>query len=303
MDEQAAAEPTEFRGTSGRLVYGTVSDKSLGSKRKKEKNALAHFSLYLKIKRGMETPIKDLPPDQIDHDLMGGFLKYLAEDARRYLKEDGDRISMGSATGYASAVKVYLCNLHRDRTPPPTLAKENWSSLLREMSSMLVQRHRKEGTQMVKPHDSSTAEDRKGMALLCVWKGDITSAEFLFLDSCMYHCAGRGSECAGTRTQHLSVEMTHEPFMDYPMLKHWMPRHKNSKVQVLDIACHRVSCSTVNFSTLHKGIAVPFPPYVRCSKVHYVLRCGCNIDPYKHFDCLLYRTAGCLTIAFVYNII
>jgi hypothetical protein len=50
MDEQAAAEPTEFRGTSGRLVYGTVSDKSLGSKRKKEKNALAHFSLYLKIK-------------------------------------------------------------------------------------------------------------------------------------------------------------------------------------------------------------------------------------------------------------
>jgi hypothetical protein len=167
MDEQAAAvpaEPTKFRGTSSAcLVHGTVSDKSLASKRKKESNALAHFSFYLKIKRGIQTPIKDLPPDQIDHDLMGGFLKYLAEDARRYLKEDGDLISMGSATGYASAVKVYLCNLHQDRTPPLTLTKENWSSLLKEMSSMLLQRHQKEGTQMVKPHDSSMAEDWKGM--------------------------------------------------------------------------------------------------------------------------------------------
>jgi hypothetical protein len=237
------------RNREARVVYGTVSDKCLASKQKKESNALAHFSVYLKSKRGIHTPIEFLPYDQIDHDLMGGFLKYLAEDARRYLKEDGDLLAMGSATGYASAVKIYLCNHHRDRAPPPTLAKENWAILVREMSSMLVQRHRKEGTQTVKPHDSSTDEDRKGMALLCVWKGDVTSAEFLFLDSCMFHCAGRGSECAGTRTHHLSVEMTHEPFMDYPILKHWMPRHKNSKVQVLDIACHRVSPSNVYFCT------------------------------------------------------
>jgi Uma2 family endonuclease len=37
---------------------------------------------------------------------MGGFLKYLAEDARRYLKEDGELLAMGSATGYASAVNI-----------------------------------------------------------------------------------------------------------------------------------------------------------------------------------------------------
>jgi hypothetical protein len=222
--------------------------KKIASKRKKEGTALTHFGFYLSKKRGIATPIKDIPPDQIDHDLMGGFLKYLALDARKYFKEDGDLISMGSATGYASSVKVYLCSIHRDRAPPPTLGKENWSILMREMSSILVQRHRKAGTPMVKPHESSTDGDRKGLALLCVWKADIDSAEFLFLDSCMYHCAGCGSECAGTRKQHLHVAMKHEMFMDYPMLSHWMSRDKNSKVQELDIACHRVSQSMSSFS-------------------------------------------------------
>jgi hypothetical protein len=255
MDEDAAAgEPTEptrtdSTGTAARLVYGTVSDKTFASKRKKESNALAHFSYYLQNKRGIQTPVNDLAPEQIDHDLMGGFLKYLAEDAKRYLKDDSELIAMGSATGYASSVKVYLCNRYRDRTPPPTLARENWSTLLREMSSILVQRHRKDGTKIMNPHESSKEEDRVSIALLCVWKGDVKSAEFLYLNSSMFHCAGRGSECAGTRNDHLSVDITHEPFMDYPMLKHWMPRHKNNKVQVLDIACHRVSRSAVYFPT------------------------------------------------------
>jgi hypothetical protein len=70
------------RNREARVVYGTVSDKCLASKQKKESNALAHFSVYLKSKRGIHTPIEFLPYDQIDHDLMGGFLKYLAEDAR-----------------------------------------------------------------------------------------------------------------------------------------------------------------------------------------------------------------------------
>jgi hypothetical protein len=109
------------------------------------------------------------------------------------------------------------------------------------MSSILIQRHKKDGTPTVNPHESSTDEDREGMALLCVWKADTDSAEFLFLDSCMYHCAGRGSECAGSRKQHLRVEKKHEMFMDYPMLIHWMSRDKNSHVQKLDIACHKVS--------------------------------------------------------------
>jgi hypothetical protein len=237
MDQEASAEPT----SADRLPYGTVSDKKFASKRKKESNALKHFAVYLSKMRGIEIPIKDIPPDQIDHDLMGGFLKYLAEDAKKYHQDDGDLIFIGSATGYASSIKVYLCIIHRDQAPPATLARENWSILLREMSSILVQRHRKAGTPMVSPHESSTDEDREAMALLCVWKADAKSAEFLFLDLCMYHCAGRGSECAGTRKQHLKVEMKHEMFMDYPMLSHWMSRDKNSKVQQLDIACHRVS--------------------------------------------------------------
>jgi hypothetical protein len=121
-DQDGAAEPT----STTRTPYGTVSDKKFASKRKKEGNALKHFECYLRTKRGIHTPPKDIPTDQIDHDLMGGFLKYLAQDARKYLKEDGELISMGSATGYASSVKVYLCSIHRDRAPPPTLEKENW---------------------------------------------------------------------------------------------------------------------------------------------------------------------------------
>lgn len=237
--EPAAAVPT----AASRLLYGTVSDKKFSSKRKKENNALAHFVFYLSKKQGIETPVKNLLPEEIDHDLMGGFLKYLAEDARKYLKEDEGFPSLSSAMGYASSVKVFLCSIHHDRTPPPVLAKDNWSILLREMSSILVQRHKKTGTAMVYPHESSTDEDRKAMALLCVWKGDMNSAEFLYLNSSMYHCAGRGSECAGTRKQHLHVQMKHEMFMDYPMLSHWMSRDKDSKVQQLDIACHRVSQS------------------------------------------------------------
>lgn len=236
LDQEAPVAPMP----GSRLAYGTVSDKKFASKKKKEANALKHFQFYLIKMRGIQTPIKDILPGQIDHDLMGGFLKYLAVDARKYLNEDGDLISMGTATGYASSVKVYLCSIHRNRTPPPTLAKENWSTLLREMSSILVQHHRKEGTPMVNPHESSTDEDREVMALLCVWKADSHSSEFLFLDSCMYHCAGRGSECAGARKQHIHVEKKHEMFMDYPMLTQWMSRDKNSKVQLLDIACHRV---------------------------------------------------------------
>jgi hypothetical protein len=162
----AAAVPT----AASRLLYGTVSDKKFSSKRKKENKALAHFVFYLSKKRGIETPVKNLLPEEIDHDLMGGFLKYLAEDARKYLKEDEDFLSLSSAMGYASSVKVFLCSIHCDRTPPPTLAKDNWSILLREMSSILVQRHKKTGTAMVKPHESSTDEDHKGMALNGAWK-------------------------------------------------------------------------------------------------------------------------------------
>jgi hypothetical protein len=160
---------------------------------------------------------------------------------------------MGSATGYASSIKVYLCSIHRDKAPPPTLAKENWSILLREMSTILVHRHKKDGTPTVNPHESSTDEDREAMAMLCVWKADTDSAEFLFLGSCMYHCAGRGSECAGSRKNHLRVVKKHEAFMDYRMLNHWMSRDKNTIVQKLDIACHRVSQSMSFLPTLMHG--------------------------------------------------
>jgi hypothetical protein len=150
MDEEGAGEPTgrdevgaDPPTATTRLPYGTVSDKKFASKRKKEANALKHFQCYLK-KRDIKTLPKDIPVAEIDHDLIGGFLKYLAEDARKYLKEDGELLSMGSATGYASSIKVYLCSIHRDRAPPPTLAKENWSILLREMSTILIQRHKKD---------------------------------------------------------------------------------------------------------------------------------------------------------------
>jgi hypothetical protein len=96
MDEEGAAEPPGMdedgaavapTANTTRLAYGTVSDKKFSSKRKKEANALKHFQCYLK-KRGIQTLPKDIPVAEIDHDLMGGFLKYMEQcllDPRTFL--------------------------------------------------------------------------------------------------------------------------------------------------------------------------------------------------------------------------
>lgn len=116
---------------------------------------------------------------------------------------------------------------------------------------------------MSNPHEASTDEDRESLALTCVWKGDADSAEFYALNVVMYHAPGRhapgqSSEVARSQKQHLTVKEKHEPFLNYPVVSHWLQQHKNNKEQDLDMFPHRVSDS---------GVVILFQHSMPCMRI------------------------------------
>lgn len=221
--------------------YGNILDNVSNSKASKESSAIKHFKLYLTKHRKCTTLPELLPFSSINSDLIGGFMKYLGEDAHAYLDDTNDLLSYETASGYASSVKGYFVSRFRDHGTPPVMQAESWKQLRLELSKIFVNRHKKKGTPMSSPRECSTDEDRDSISVVGLWDGSSQAAEFMFLNVSMFSASGRGSEVAGTRKSHLKHQMYNEEYIRYPRINLYIQRSKNAKEQDLGMYIHRVS--------------------------------------------------------------
>ena len=104
-------------------------------------------------------------------DLIGNFFNYLAFDAAKYLNKKKGLIAYDSATGYASAIKVYFLNRFRDKQPLLVFADPQWRKLRNLLLTKCKERARRTGQRITTPKVASTNDDREAMADACLWFG------------------------------------------------------------------------------------------------------------------------------------
>ena len=107
-------------------------------------------------------------------------MHFLATDA--YYMRSGKKVrtSYETATGYDSSIKAYFQDKFRTHEPPLPLSyqPEHYKVLRDNMYKIFIQRCRKEGTFLVKPHVTSTVGDRRSLDLSAIWDKSSWAAEF-----------------------------------------------------------------------------------------------------------------------------
>jgi hypothetical protein len=175
--------------------YPHIIDQSQkNAKKVKCKSAFAHFRLYTCKHYGKAVDPYEIPYGGLDQALFGGFATFLSTEARCYLNPKNALISLNSAVGYISSVKMYYLNKYRDKAEPPVFASTQWKRILAAITSEAVERCKKTGAHLVTPRETATDDDIVCLATLCAWDGTPTTAEFLHFNNAMAQLAGRG-EC------------------------------------------------------------------------------------------------------------
>jgi len=234
----AAARPS---GASELAPYDNILDHKKNSKATKEANMFKHLGYYLKEKRGLDIDPKELPYEDLNSDNVGGFLNYLGKEAHAYCNPNKPLLMFESSTGYASSFKAYYANKYREKPTPPIFEADKWKHLRAKLASVIVDRNRRAGTRLSNPHEASTDSDRDTISMLSVWAATSEAAEFGFLNTDMYYCAGRSSEVSGTRKNRMIAETHSDALLRYERINQGIDRHKNYKSQNLGMYPHRVS--------------------------------------------------------------
>jgi len=173
-------------------------------------------------------------------DLIGNFFNYLAFDASKYKKNKG-LIAYDSATGYASAVKVFFLNRFRDKQPLLVFCDPSWRKLRNLLHTKFKERARRTGQRITTPKVASTDDDRKAMANACFWLGTAEAAEFHGLNVSLYHLIGRGREVSTLKPEDLSVTSANEDHLNHQVISVSIQRDKDGPLQELAIYPHRHS--------------------------------------------------------------
>jgi hypothetical protein len=182
----------DYRVTS---PYPHIIDQSQkNAKKVKCKSAFGHFRLYTCKHYGKAVDPYEIPYGGLDQALFGGFATYLSTEARCYMNPMNGLISLNSAVGYISSVKMYFLNKYRDKAEPPVFSSTQWKRILAAITSEAVERCKKTGAHLVTPRETATDDDIVCLATLCAWDGTPTTAEFLHFNNTMAQLAGRG-EC------------------------------------------------------------------------------------------------------------
>lgn len=90
------------------------------------------------------------------------------------------------------------------------------------------------------PHETSTRDDNRTIAALCIWSGTFAMADFFILFLTLRYLAGRGGEVG--RMPRSSVKLQSVPEWDDPNEKvhrTWLWRVKTKEPQELSIFCHK----------------------------------------------------------------
>ena len=162
---------------------------------KQMKLMLNHLELFL---ASLTPPIilDQFDKSIVNQNFLQQFALYLAKTAVRLDRAESTLISLQTAENYFSAFKTfYFHKFGRDRDLPPCMAPVNWASYL---SSIVLAKKEglKRGERLVNPRECASEDDRKAIAAICLWNGDLDSAEFFLFLSTAYQFAGRGGEVA-----------------------------------------------------------------------------------------------------------
>lgn len=177
----------------------------------KEKSALGHFNNFLKSFWTQNQ--RQFPPDhtttrheliqyeELTPDLFGKFAHYLVNAKHRneprknapHASAGHQLLSIGSACGYLSAIKIYFI---RTRFPnmstPVAFERKQWLSLNAKLHGLITERCKGIEQPLLNPNRSATLDDWKDLACLCAWNGGSRLAEFWFTCVAMVHMAAKG---------------------------------------------------------------------------------------------------------------
>ena len=168
------------------------------------------------------------------------FSGYLVK-ARKWLKVNADCLSYQAAANYLSDVKIWILtkNPHLASSEIPVMDPSRWKAHRKQMLGNIILRCRADGTRVHNGHTPASRQDRKAMALACVWLGTPEGAEFYHLNTSTYHFAGRGSECSLVLKKDTSTRQVTEGHKEYETLHVFLKRHKTHKEQDMSIFAHK----------------------------------------------------------------
>jgi len=106
----------------------------------------------------------------------------------------GQRLSLNTADGYCSSVKVFFTNKFRNEEPIPAFQKTQWAKLREKLKGLYRESNQAKGKLNETKEVSSTCQDRESLSIACIWMGTPEFAEFWHLLNTSYHCLGRGNE-------------------------------------------------------------------------------------------------------------
>jgi hypothetical protein len=209
------------------------------STKEKANNALKHFEFYASQHFGKIIKADNVSYDELNQDLFGGLATYLATSAHYYRDPRKGLLSLNSAQGYLSAIKMHYVNKYREFREPSVFSKEHWSRIKAGVNSEFVERSKRTGKELVQSREGATDDDIIAMHSLCAWNAEQWSAEFMHFNNSMINLAGRGSEIAHTRHEHVTTTLLDEMIMKCKVLQHYCNRFKTGTIQDLHVFCHK----------------------------------------------------------------
>jgi hypothetical protein len=113
----------------------------------------------------------DVTLNMITSEFMGDFCGYLAEQARKYCKDDSQFLSFKSADSYLSAVKSYFNRIRFTNEHIAAFEPSNWKSIRARFHRLIYVRLRFENRTHVTAKPASNDNDAKVIAHICLWTG------------------------------------------------------------------------------------------------------------------------------------
>ena len=192
-----------------------------GHMNKKITTAMKHFDCFLNKfykngKKHDEISYKDLTIG-----LIGCFIQYLCTNAHHRCQPGREKIAWKTADSYSSAVKSFYLTKFRENDIPPPFKKHWYSTLRAKMSASFSTRCQKEGVSKVNPYIGGNINDRYAISMSCAWTGEVDMAEFLFLNTSLYHLAGRCTEISSLKKKNVSCVPKSEICCDYEVSEYF----------------------------------------------------------------------------------
>ena len=206
----------------------------------KERSALNHFNYFLKTQcpQFAGKTAKDLVYEDLVDKIFGEFANYMASNATHGCKPNAAKLSLNTATGYFSSVKMFFVKKFPDKDMPQCFQKSKWNIYTSGISRVIVDRCKQDKTPLVNPHEAASEEDCCHVGVLCTWHGSLEMIEFWHFCNGMAHLAARGNEVAHATHEQMSMHILNEDQETNEVLKVHVNNWKTASAQDMFIFPH-----------------------------------------------------------------